>query len=234
MDSPAQIIADNVARIRERISQAAQAAGRDAADVALIAVSKYVGAAESAALLAAGCRDLGESRPQQLWEKASLGELSAARWHLVGHLQRNKVRRTLPLATLIHSVDSRRLLAAIDAAASDLDLQPRVLLEVNTSGEAQKHGVQPEQLPELIEAAGDYPRVRVAGLMTMAAREGGPQAAQPCFASLRRLRDDLRCNCPSSVQLDELSMGMSRDFPQAIAEGATLVRVGSILFEGVA
>src|SRR5262245_48700066 len=135
MPDASRIIADNLARVRERIASAAEGAGRSPDEVTLVAVSKYVGVAETAALLGAGCPVLGESRPQQLWEKASAPELSKAEWHLVGHLQRNKVHRTLPLVTLIHSVDSLRLLETINESAIEIGHAARVLLEVNCSGD---------------------------------------------------------------------------------------------------
>jgi pyridoxal phosphate enzyme (YggS family) len=226
-------IRDNLLRVRERIAQAAAAAGRLADDVTLIGVTKYVGAAEAAELAAAGCSDLGESRPQDLWSMAN--ELTSAsasheiRWHLIGHLQRNKVRRTLPLVSLVHSVDSERLLAAID----EVEKNPpqRVLLEVNTSGEVAKHGLAPGEVEPLLASAARFPHVEICGLMTMAALDGGPSEAARNFAALRELRDRLRPNAPDGVRLDELSMGMSGDFEVAIREGATIVRVGSALWE---
>src|SRR4051794_3733668 len=135
MRDPRQIIADNVARINERIAAAASKAGRQPSEIKLVAVSKYVDAARAALLVGAGCTVLGESRPQELWAKAATPELAGVHWHLVGRLQRNKVRRTLPLVELIHSVDSERLLAEIDQQAKALQLTPRVLLEVNCSGD---------------------------------------------------------------------------------------------------
>jgi pyridoxal phosphate enzyme (YggS family) len=231
MTDPRAIVAENLARVEERIAMAAVAAGRDPASVQLVAVCKYVGAPTAAALIAAGCRDLGESRPQELWEKAASPELASVRWHLVGRLQRNKVRRTLPLATLIHSVDSERLLAAIDEHASALDLTPRVLLEVNCSGEAAKQGFTSDDVRRLVPTLDRFPRVRVEGLMTMAPLAGGEVAARHSFASLRALRNELVASAPGNAALIELSMGMSGDFEAAIAEGATLVRVGSLLFE---
>jgi PLP dependent protein len=229
-------IADNLRRVQERIEAAAESAGRDASEVTLVGVTKYVEVHEAAELAAAGCVDLGESRPQELWAKA--GEFASAsgsavppiRWHLIGHLQRNKLRRTLPLVSLIHSVDSERLLAAIDAewqsltAEADAPASPaRVLLEVNTSGEAAKHGLAPQELESVLAAAREFPRVEICGLMTMAALEGGLDVAARNFASLRELAD--------RYQLKERSMGMSGDFEVAIREGATLVRVGSALWE---
>ncbi len=219
--------------MRDAIAAAAHAAGRDAATIRLVAVSKYVDAATAAHLLAAGCRELGESRPQELWEKAAAPSLAGANWHLVGRLQRNKIRRTLPLVDLIHSVNSERLLAAIDEHAAALELAPRVLLEVNCSGEAAKQGFDADAVRRLGPRLGELSRVRVAGLMTMAPLEGGAAAARTAFALLRSLRDELASQAPTTAALAELSMGMSGDFPAAIAEGATIVRIGSLLFEGV-
>lgn len=233
MATPRELIAANVARIRERIAAAAKAAGRDPAEITLVAVSKYVDAATAALLVDASCHSLGEARPQQLWEKATASELAGVEWHLIGRLQRNKIRRTLPLVTLIHSVDSERLLAAIDDEGATLELTSRVLLEVNCSGDATKQGFTSEDVRALLPMLSNYPHVEVAGLMTMAALDGDESIAHANFAALRTLRDELADIAPPNVNLRELSMGMSGDFEIAIAEGATIVRVGSSLFEGV-
>jgi len=223
-------LADRVAEVRERMAQAATRSGRPASAVQLVAVSKYVDAAIARQLVAAGCLDLGEARPQELWHKAqALADLTV-RWHLVGHLQTNKVRRTLPLVELIHSVDSARLLDAINEVAP-ADRPARVLIEVNTSGDASKHGLPLKEVEPLLVQIDHWPHVRVCGLMTMAAREGGFDIARRNFADLRNLRDTLKPRVPDGVALDELSMGMSDDYEIAIEEGATLVRVGSVLFE---
>jgi pyridoxal phosphate enzyme (YggS family) len=233
MAIPRELIAANVARVRERIAAAAQAAGRDPAEIKLVAVSKYVDAAIAALLVDAGCRSLGEARPQQLWEKAAAPELADVEWHLIGRLQRNKIRRTLPLASLIHSVDSERLLAAIDEEAASLGLTSRVLLEVNCSGDATKQGFTAEEVRALLPMIPNYAHLEVAGLMTMAALDGNDAVAHANFAALRTLRDELVRQSPPNVNLQELSMGMSGDFEIAIAEGATIVRIGSSLFEGL-
>ncbi len=225
-------IADNYAHVQQRLQQACESAGRAVEDVQLVAVTKYVDASMTAALLSAGCSTLGESRPQQLWDKAAQPELATARWHMIGHLQRNKVSRTLPLVDLIHSVDSERLLTAINNAAIEQERHVRVLLEVNCSGDKTKHGLTADGLRELLPLLLNFPNVEVCGLMTMAAREGGSDTAARNFASLRELRDKIAPACPSEVKLTELSMGMSHDFEVAIREGATLVRIGSLLFEG--
>lgn len=231
-------IAENLQRVRERIARSAEAAGRRPEEITLVGVTKYVDAQQAAELAAAGCTDLGESRPQELWkkvteiERAGPSTVPAIRWHLVGHLQRNKVHRTLPLVSLIHSVDSERLLAEIHQTCVEGDNPPLVdvLLEVNTSGEAAKHGLAPDDVARLLDVAPRYPRVYILGLMTMAALEGGLGVAARNFASLRELRDRLMPMAPNCA-LNELSMGMSADFEVAIREGATIVRIGSLLWE---
>jgi hypothetical protein len=224
---------DNLAEIRERIAAAADRSGRLPSAITLVAATKTARTTMARALAEAGCHDLGESRPQELWHKAAeLADLPI-RWHLIGHLQRNKVERTLPLASLIHSVDSLRLLSAIDAAASSLDRIVPVLLEVNISGDRGKHGVMPNEMPARIIEAAALHHVQIRGLMGMAALEGGLERARHDFRALRELRDQLRKSDAPNVSLDELSMGMSDDFEAAIEEGATLVRVGSALFEGL-
>jgi pyridoxal phosphate enzyme (YggS family) len=227
--SPARI-AQNVATIRQRVAAAAARSGRPANAVTLVAVTKYVGPEEIRAVVAAGCRDLAESRPQQLWDRAAALADSTLRWHMVGHLQRNKVRRTLPLVHLVHSVDSLDLLEAVDRIAGELSIRTSVLVEVKISGEESKTGLEPEAVEPLLEQAARYPHVAVRGLMGMAALEGGPDVARRNFAALRELRDRLRSRVPEQICLDELSMGMSGDYEEAILEGATLVRVGSALF----
>jgi PLP dependent protein len=225
-------VAENLARIREQIDEAARRSGRTASEVRLVGVTKYVGIETTRALAAAGLADLGESRPQELWSKAdTLADLNI-RWHLVGHLQRNKVRRTLPCTWLIHSADSRRLLAEIDREAGHLGLTPQMLIEVNVSGDAAKHGLPPEEAAPLLPELATMRNLRVVGLMTMASLHGGREQARRDFARLRELRDRLAPHCPGEISLGELSMGMSEDFDIAIEEGATMVRVGSALFEG--
>ena len=227
--TPSMSIAENVENVRQRISRAAEKSGRSETDVTLVAVTKYVDAATTQAVLETGCLDVGESRPQQLWDKAETLDDSAIRWHMIGHLQRNKVRRTLPYLSLLHSIDSERLLKTVDQAVEEgrtID----ALLEVNVSGEDAKHGFSPNEIAEIIDRYAEFSRVRIRGLMCMAGLSGGSQRAQSDFAKLRQLRDSLRSNCPDGVSLDELSMGMSGDFEEAITEGATLVRVGSVLF----
>ncbi len=225
-------IAENVTRIREQIAEAAQRAGRSPDKVRLVGVTKYVGPEETAALVAAGVHDLGESRPQELWRKAELSTFQDVRWHLIGHLQRNKVRRTLPWVSLIHAGDSLRLLKEInDESARQSRITP-LLLEINISGDAAKHGFSPTEIEPLLSEIASLRHIQVQGLMTMASLYGGREQARKDFAALRTLRDRLAASCPPEISLKELSMGMSGDFDLAIEEGATLIRVGSALFEG--
>jgi len=225
-------IAENVARVRDRIGAAAARAGRNADEITLVAVSKYVGPAEVRALVEAGCSLLGESRPQQLWDKADALADLPIRWHMIGHLQRNKVRRTLPLVEMIESADSPRLVEAIDRTAAELGQTAAILLEVNISGETAKHGFAFAEIEPALEDLARCKHVQVRGLMCMAGFGGTPEDARHDFAALRELRDRLLQNCPEGIALDELSMGMSGDYEVAIEEGATIVRVGSALFEG--
>jgi pyridoxal phosphate enzyme (YggS family) len=232
----------NLANVRQRIADAARRSGRSPADITLVAVTKYVGDEVIAELVTAGCLELGESRPQALRAKAGaiaerIGEKGASpptvRWHLVGHLQRNKVEQTLPLVSLIHSADSLRLLKAIDEAALGQDRFVDALIEVNISGDAAKHGFAHAEVLPALPAIAALEHVRVRGMMCMAAREGDAEIARRNFAAVRELRDQLAADKPDNVHLEALSMGMSGDYEIAIEEGATIVRIGSALFEGL-
>jgi pyridoxal phosphate enzyme (YggS family) len=176
--------------------------------------------------------DLGENRPQELWHKAALLP-NTVHWHLVGHLQRNKIERTLPLVQLIHSADSLRLLEALEKEAAKRGSPVSVLLEVNASRESSKQGFLPEEVPPLVPAIANLRQVRVVGLMTMAALEAEPERCRPTFAAVRLLRDRLAREVGLPHTLEHLSMGMSNDFEVAVEEGATLVRLGTALFEGL-
>lgn len=232
MSDSSDRIHENLARVRDQIASAAQRSGRSADEVTLVCVTKYVDDAAARALVEAGCCDLGESRPQELWRKAAALEDLPVRWHLIGHLQRNKAARTLPLVTLVHSVDSMRLLTTIDELAARESQSVDVLLEVNLSGEPAKHGFDLAQMPASVDAFASFQHLRIRGLMGMAGLESDRDQARREFAALRALRDELQVRC-SDIDWRELSMGMSDDFDLAIEEGATIVRVGSTLFEGL-
>ena len=217
-----------LAAVEARIAAACVRANRPRESVRLVAVTKTVSPRVAGLLPALGVADLGESRPQELRRKAAA--VPGVSWHMIGHLQRNKVEETLPLAGLIHSVDSPRLLDAVAAAARKLNVRPRILLQVNASREEQKHGFAFDEVPALRAAVSAFPG-EVVGLMGMAADADDPEAARPAFRELRELRDRLRQEW--GVDLPELSMGMSGDFEVAVEEGSTLVRVGSTLFAGL-
>ena len=237
MPDPAVIIAENVRRVRERIAEAATLAGRRPDDVRLVAVTKYVGVEEIREVVRAGCTLLGESRPQHLWTMAEALRGEPIHWHMIGHLQRNKVRRTLPEVDMIESGDSQRLVEAVDEAADEaageLALRTSILIEVNISGDADKGGFAPDAVEPFLARAAEFRHVAIRGLMGMASLEGGLDAARRDFRRLRELRDRLQVSLGDAVDLSELSMGMSGDYEVAIEEGATIVRVGSALFEGV-
>lgn len=224
---------ENLAAVRARIDAAANRAGRSSSEITLVAVTKYVDATVASRLAENGCTDLGESRPQELWQKSTVSSAQNIRWHLVGHLQRNKVRRTLPIVTLIHSIDSTRLLEEVDRESAALNRRTPVLLEVNISGDPAKHGLLPAAMADALKAAAKCTHVEIRGLMAMAGVEGDLESARNDFRQLRKLRDRLRGECQDFANLADLSMGMSGDFEVAIEEGATIVRIGSVLFEGI-
>lgn len=218
--------------VEERLAAACRRAGRARADVTLVAVTKTVSAALASLLPELGLLDLGENRPQELWQKAPQLP-TQVRWHLIGHLQRNKVERTLPLVHLIHSVDSLRLLHALEAEAARQGRTVSVLLEVNASHEANKHGFDPLEVGGLAPTLAELRHVHVKGLMTMAALVDDPEQCRPTFVLLRELRDLLSGQLEPPHTLDQLSMGMSNDFEVAVEEGATLVRLGTVLVGGL-
>ncbi|MEZ6126053.1 MAG: YggS family pyridoxal phosphate-dependent enzyme [Planctomycetaceae bacterium] len=229
-----EIIERNLAAVFSDIAAACERSGRRAQDVRLVAVTKYA-RPEWISALAEFHTVFGENRPQQLCERFEW--LPQIQWHLIGQLQRNKVKMVLPAAAMIHSVDSLRLLHRIDDVARELQLKPQILLQVNVTGEASKSGFTPEQLTsqwaELVTLCAS---VHPAGLMTMAAESADPDDARPAFHSLAEILQELNARQESrdaGIHLTELSMGMSGDFVPAVECGATLVRIGSLLFEGL-
>ena len=232
MTNLAAQIADRRARVLDRIAAAAARAGRDPADVTLVAVTKTHPLETIRAAVEAGCRDLGENRAQELVAKSDAvpGEAQggAVRWHAIGSLQRNKARDVAARADLFHALDSPRLARALDAKAAEAGRVLDVLVQLNISGEPSKSGVAPEAADELTGLANACEHLRVVGLMGMAAPASSAAEAErvvrPAFRRLRRAFE------ASPLALRELSMGMSGDFELAVEEGATIVRVGSALF----
>lgn len=211
--------------VRQRMARTCDRVNRDPAGVTLVAVSKTVDVDVVQMLIDLGHRDFGENRPQELWRKAAA--IPDANWHFIGHLQRNKLDRTMPLVSLMHSVDSERLLSALSDFGVKRGSPVPVLLEVNCSREESKGGLTPESLADLTSRLSTWPGVNVHGLMTMAAYHENPEDCRPTFRELHELRNQFDPTWP------HLSMGMSNDFEIAIEEGATLVRVGTTLFEGL-
>jgi pyridoxal phosphate enzyme (YggS family) len=228
----AAAIAANLEAVRARIARAAEASGRPADAVRLVAVSKTFGLDAIRAAIAAGQRDFGENRVQEALPK--IEALSAGhpdvRWHLIGHLQSNKARKAGRPFDAIHSVDSLDLLRRLDEAAAEGRRHPSVFVQVDLAGEATKFGAPPDEARANVRAALDAQAVRLAGLMTLPPYYDDAIAARPVFARLRAFRDQLVAGGAPAAQLAELSMGMSHDFEAAIAEGATIVRVGSAIF----
>ena len=228
------IIESNLQALREHIVSACARSNRDVKEVTLVAVTKYAQSEWVRDLVTLGELHLGESRPQQLLERAAEFPQSV-NWHLIGHLQRNKARGILSATSLVHSIDSMRLLNTLNRLAAELKIRPRVLLEVNVSGEASKDGFQIDELTAAWNDILACGRIQIEGLMTMAPRVADPEESRSVFRRLRELRDTLAGRSADSdhpVSLPQLSMGMSGDFEIAIEEGSTLVRIGSKLFEG--
>jgi pyridoxal phosphate enzyme (YggS family) len=220
-------IAENLARVRAQIAQAAGKVNRNADEVALVAISKTHDAEKVCEAIEAGQTLFGESRVQEA--RVKIPELpSNLRWHFVGHLQKNKIRHALPLFELIHSVDSLALAQDINRIAEEDGLHPRVLLEVNVAGEGSKFGFTPEKLREDLENLLALPRLSILGLMTIPPIAEEAEASRKYFVQLRELRDRLQTGF--HVDLAQLSMGMTQDFAVAVEEGATLVRVGTAIF----
>lgn len=226
------LIEQNYHDIQQAINKAAALAKRDPHEVKMVAVSKTVGNAEVESAVQAGIHDFGENRTKLFLEKQQA--FTGERWHFIGHIQTNKLKDVVGRAALIHSVASKRALAAIDKLAEQRETKQAVLIEVNVSGEESKDGVAPAELPQILEAASALSYVEVNGLMTMAPiRESElDTTARSIFAGLRELRDNLVADFAgaSNIGLNELSMGMSDDFEDAIQEGATIVRIGRRLW----
>lgn len=226
----------NIKVLWQRIHQICQRIGRDPDSITLVAVTKTVDVVRIHQAYAAGIRDFGENRVQDLLEKKDRlpGDI---RWHLVGHLQTNKVKHLTDFIHLIHSVDSSRVAEEIERRVSRLerlaDGKGRtvdVLVEVNTSGEISKFGVQPDQVMALVRRIAELPHVRLQGLMTVGVFLPNPEDVRPCFTLLRQLRDTIERERIEGVAMRHLSMGMTNDLEVALEEGATMLRIGTAIF----
>ncbi|MDY7010320.1 MAG: YggS family pyridoxal phosphate-dependent enzyme [Planctomycetota bacterium] len=234
-------IIDNLQRVRDDIVAAAERVRRDPADIRLIAVTKAVEIDDIKTLIDLGVRDLGENRARQIVERAEVVSDWLARrrketseaicWHMIGHLQRNKVKSVLPVAAMIHSVDTLRLAEEIDRRAAAAGLVGDILLEVNCSGEAQKFGVPVGAAAHMVDQINTMNNLRIIGLMTMAPLVADAEKARPTFVRLRELFEDMRLEKIGGKDFQHLSMGMSQDYEVAVEEGATILRIGTALFE---
>jgi pyridoxal phosphate enzyme (YggS family) len=219
----------NLEELKRRLEDAARTAGRDPADIRLVAVTKTVGLEGLKEAVAAGQTLFGENYVQEARGKiASLGP--GLTWHFIGHLQSNKAKAAVELFDLIHSVDRKSLAQALEQAAARRDKIQNILLQVNLAGEASKSGTAPENAQDLLSEISTMPHLRVLGLMTMPPWFDDPARVRPYFRALRELRDRLRGLQLVEGNLPELSMGMTGDFEVAVAEGATLVRIGTAIF----
>lgn len=224
------MIAENLEEIRQSIAVAATHAGRNTDSVSLIAVSKTKPTSMVREAVTAGQVDFGENRPQELAEKHA--ELPDLRWHMIGSLQRNKVKYLVEFVHLIHSVDSERLLREIEKQASKVDRRIACLFQINISDEEQKGGFTEDEAEKLLMRLTDFPHIQVHGLMGMAAFTPDQEVVRGQFRRLRLAAERFRALENAQIEMKELSMGMSGDYKIAIEEGATLVRVGSAIFGG--
>ncbi len=225
---------ENLASIQQRIAATCQRAGRERSEITLIAVSKTVPADRLREAIQCGVRVFGENRVQEAAAKiAELGTEPGAieiQWHLIGHLQSNKVRRAIELFDAIHSIDNLKLAERANSIASELGKRMPVFIEVNLGDEPLKTGAAPGEVQGLIEQIGKLESLELKGLMAVPPFPDDAEAARPFFRALRELRDQARASGLAGESFNELSMGMSNDFEVAIEEGATLVRIGTAIF----
>lgn len=225
------MIPENSIIVRSRIKEAAERAGRRADDIILVCVTKTVGVPQIEEALAAGVADIGESRVQDAEIKfKAIG--MRAKWHLIGHLQTNKVKDAVRIFDLIHSVDSLKLAEEISKRAGVFDKTQEILVEVKTSEEATKYGAAPGEILDLVGKTAALPHIKIMGLMTMAPIVSDAEEARPYFKRLREISEAIAAKKIDNVNMRYLSMGMTQDFEVAIEEGANMVRVGHAIFEG--
>jgi pyridoxal phosphate enzyme (YggS family) len=223
-------IGGRIARVHEAIERAALRSGRKPEDITLIAVSKTISPAVIQQAVDAGITSLGENRVQEAAEKVERVTGPALRWHLIGHLQSNKVRQAVKMFDVIHTVDSVDLSSRLDRIAGEMGRTPAVLVQVKLEDEAAKSGADPQDLPAIVEALDSSANLRLRGFMVIPPLSESSEDTRGYFKKLREIRDGLNQGRPGGRQLADLSMGMSGDFEIAIEEGATMVRVGTAIF----
>ncbi len=222
-------IRENVHFVRNKIAEACQRSGRDTEEVELVAITKTVDVEQINEAMKAGILVVGENRVQEAWRKfQEVGK--GVHWHIVGHLQTNKVKRVLQFADMIHSVDSVYLAREIQTQAEKLDRTIEILIQVNTSGEESKFGFEPEVTIGAIEEISAFSNLEIKGLMTIGAFLPNPEDVRPCFKLLRDLKDRVNEHKIAGFEIGTLSMGMTNDYEVAIEEGSTMVRVGTAIF----
>ncbi|MCX6552266.1 MAG: YggS family pyridoxal phosphate-dependent enzyme [Acidobacteria bacterium] len=225
-----ETIAANLADVRNRLARATARAGRPLTSIRLVAISKTHPVDCVRAAFAAGQTVFGENRVQEALEKISVTSDIPIEWHLVGHLQSNKVRKAAGAFACVHSIDGADLLRRVDDAAAEADSTPELFVQVDLAGEPTKHGAEADALLSIFDTAGSCRAATVTGLMVLPPFTPDPEDARPYFRRLRELREELAGRGVPGAMLQELSMGMSHDFEVAIEEGATLVRVGTAIF----
>ena len=220
---------ENLAYVRERIARAAERSGRSESDITIVAVTKTFGPETVEEAVRGGIRDVGENRVQEFLEKADRVSLDC-RWHLVGHLQTNKINKAIGRFVLIQSVDSIKLAERLSRASEERDISTEILIEVNTSGEASKHGFNPEETVDAFGGIAGLPALSVRGLMTVGPWVEDKTVIASSFGTLRKLKEEIDRSVSNDIVLEHLSMGMSGDYELAIREGSTMVRLGRVLF----
>ncbi len=242
-----RVLSSNLDRVKSNIAESAARVGRDPSTITLVAVTKSVGLDVVRALLELGQTELGENRVQQLVQRSGMiseqltrmpvvlhgKHLPKPNWHMIGHLQRNKVKPLLPIVCLIHSVDNLRLVEEINNRAKKINKVQDILIEVNCSGEPQKFGLQVAAVGHFVEQISSLEFIRVRGLMTMAALTNDPEQTRPTFERLYEIFLETKMEFQFGKEFEHLSMGMSQDYQIAVESGATIVRIGSALFEGI-
>ena len=222
-------IYDNISRLQEQIAKTANRIGRDPDSVQLVAVSKTKPIEAIHEVLDAGITHIGENRVQEAKVKYDAIDRPAT-WHMVGHLQTNKIKQAIQFFDIIQSVDSLRLVGTIDQRSADLGIQKPILIQVNTSGNTSRFGIMPDQVKDFVAQASTYSNIQIKGLMTIGKPEPDPESVRPSFSMLRKLRDDIATQNLINVDMNCLSMGMTNDFGVAIEEGANCIRIGRSIF----
>lgn len=222
-------VKNNIQNIRQRIREACERSGRKEEDILLLGVTKTIGQELINCAIEEGICELGENRPQELKEKYPM--FDGVKWHLIGHLQTNKVKYIIDKTELIHSVYTEKLAAEIDRLAKKIDKVQKILVEVNISGEESKGGISPDEIDEFLKTISKYPNIRISGFMTMAPLGADEVVVRQIFRKMHNIYVDISTKKYDNVYMEYLSMGMSNDFEIAIEEGANIIRVGSKMFK---